>query len=61
MPDPREAIYDVLKAKWQRAQDERARRREQAAWDAYEAANAQAEVAYRNQTARDATKVPEPR
>lgn len=51
MPDPREAIYDVLLAKKQRADEQRRRAEvgtaEAEAWQAYLEANERAHVAYR--------------
>lgn len=46
MPDPREAIYDVLRSKWQRAQDEKELTQWQVDWATYEEANARAAAEY---------------
>lgn len=50
MPDPREAIYDVLKAKWQRQKDAEA-----AAARARETGNSLEQWNANNQRARSAT------
>lgn len=47
MPNPREAIYDVLASKQQRALEARQRAREEAAWREYQERNEQANATYR--------------
>ena len=47
MPDPREAVYDVLLAKKRRAEQAKREAEEAAIWARYEESNAAAHAAYR--------------